>query len=238
MWPKTWAFFPNAESSPEDSVVLMSFGTQGVHLVALDAKTRKPLGAPLTLSLEEAMEWRQLASSHFAAVHVFGEESFAAWFPADWVETPETWLKPLDPSGKQWSKFSLEKGMDLFYRYPAMCPEEATPWMAMNAQRWLSPLAKRDAVHVHRMGERLEIAAVQQGRLLAHTLFQAPSSQDAAYSCMVFFDQCHLPAQHVPLIWEGDSDELCWDALRPFVEKIDTSASHPWSALTVVAPIL
>ncbi|HAB35873.1 MAG TPA: hypothetical protein DCE58_04645 [Cryomorphaceae bacterium] len=236
MWPATWAFFPKTESSPEDSVVLMSFGAQGVHFVAIHTKSAKPLGAPLTLSLEQAQSWRQASAHSFAAVHVFSEESFAAWFPADWVDTPETWLKPLDPEGSGWECYRLERGMDLYYRVPSSTPAEAQPLMALNAMRWLSPLAKRDAIHVYRLGQRLEIAAIQNGRLLAHNLFDAQSSQDAAYACMLFYDQCHLPAQHVPLIWEGDADEPCWESLRPFVEKIDTSASHPWSALTVLAP--
>ncbi|MFM1884129.1 MAG: hypothetical protein RL168_313 [Bacteroidota bacterium] len=236
MWPASWAFFPKTESSPEDSVVLMSFGSDGVHFLAVDAKNQKPLGAALTLSMEEAKAWRSAAAHSFAAVHVYGEESFAAWFPPDWVDLPETWLAPLDPEGKHWESHRLERGMELYYRYPETTPSEAQPLMAINALRWLSPLAKRDAVRVYRLGERLEIAAVQNGRLLAHNLFEAHSPQDAAYACMLFYDQCHLPAQHVPLIWEGDAEEACWESLRPFVEKIDTSASHPWSALTVLAP--
>ena len=236
MWPTSWAFFPKTESSPEDSVVLMSFGSDGAHFVAIDAKTSKPLGAPLGLSLEEASSWRQSASPSFASVHLYGEEAFAAWFPADWVDAPEAWIRPLDPKGSAWESYRIERGMELYYRFPAQTPPEAQPLMAVNAQRWLSPLAKRDAVHVYRLGHRLEIAAVQSGRLLAHNLFEAQTSQDAAYACMLFYDQCHLPAQHVPLLWEGDADEACWESLRPFVEKIDTSASHPWSALTVLAP--
>ncbi len=136
-------------------------------------KRRNPLGAALSLSVEEASAWRQSASPSFAAVHLFGEEAFAAWFPADWVDAPDAWIRPLDPQGNHWESYRLERGMELYYRFSAQTPPEAQPLMAVNAQRWLSPLAKRDAVHVYRLGQRLEIAAVQNGRLLAHNLFPA-----------------------------------------------------------------
>lgn len=236
MWPSTWAFFPNTESSPEDSVVLLSYGSVGVLVCIVRASDGRPLGSTLALSVDEVNSWMEQYAKEFAAWHAFGQEEFAAWYPKDWVENVETWLKPLDPHGTQWEYYPLDRGMDLYYRFPSGVPGHCTPTMAANAQRWLSPLAKRDAVRVHRQGPRLELAAIQQGRLLSHTVFQVETPQDAAYACMVLYDQCGLPAQHVPLIWEGDADEVCWENLRPFIEKLDTTASHPWSSLTVLFP--
>jgi hypothetical protein len=236
MWPASWAFFPKTESSPEDSVVLLSYGPDGVLLAIVRAEDGRPLGPCLALSHEEVARWIQKAGASFSAWHAFGQEAFAAWFPKDWVDEPEAWLRPLDPEGQSWQCYALERGMDLYYRFPDGVADHCIPTMALNAQRWLSPLAKRDAVRVHRQGSRLEVAAIQNGRLLSHSLFPVSSSHDAAYACMLIYDQCNLPAQHVPLIWEGDSDEDCWEALRPFIEKLDSTASHPWSALTVLFP--
>ncbi|NDA06295.1 MAG: DUF3822 family protein [Flavobacteriia bacterium] len=236
MWPATWAFFPNTESSPEDSVVLLSYNSSGVLACIVRGESGRPLGPIIALSHTETQSWIDGHAADFAAWHAFGQEDFGAWYPKDWVQDVETWLKPLDPQGHAWECFPLERGMDLYYRFPAGVPNHCVPTMGANAQRWLSPLSKRDAVRVHRQGHRLELAAIQQGRLLSHTVFQVETSQDAAYACMVLYDQCGLPAQHVPLIWEGDADEGCWESLRPFIEKLDTTASHPWSALTVLFP--
>lgn len=236
IWPPHWVFFPQTESSPEDSVVLLGYGSDGAMLLLINATTKRPLGPSLPISFDEVSQWEAHAKGAFAEWHQFGQEAFAAWFPKDWTQEPAVLAKPLDPTGDAWESYSIEKGMRLLYRMPKHCPEGAIPMMAINAQRWLSPLAKRDAVRVHRMGNRLELAAIQKGRLIVHNLFTPQTAQDAAYSCMLLYDQCSLSATHIPLIWEGDADESCWEILRPFIQTLDSTASHPWSALTVLYP--
>ena len=232
-WPEGWEFFPEAECSPNEATALLSFGSNGSFFLGINNKSRKPLGRPLVQTTDDLANWQSSCAAEFAQVHMAVEEDFSAWFPENWVGDVHAWLHPLDPAGTKWEKYVALKGMELYYRCIDGIPS-SIPWMALNAERWLRIGSKRDAVRVHRLGNRLEIAAIVSHRLIAHNVFQVQTSKDAAYHCMVFYDQCHLSAQHIPIVWEGDADEECWEALRPFVQKLDTSTSHPWSALMVL----
>lgn len=234
MWPEGWESFHENKEDFHLYTAVLCFNPSAARAIILAEDGATPLGPPLNLTTASATNWRNQSEKDFKQFYVYGEESFGAWHPAQWSHPMESWLKVVDPSGDSWNKAVLNDIMEFYYRYDDSIPLESKPLMATNAKRWLKTGSKKDAIRIHRMGTRLEVAAIVQNRLLAHNVFQVQTSKDAAYHCMVFYDQCHLSAEHIPLLWEGDADEECWDALRPFIEKLDTSASHPWSALTVL----
>ena len=233
-FPKSWVFFSQFESTPKESIVIAIAKLEGINLLICSKNDGKPLGSVLNLSFEDFEMWYSSYESKFSNCFLFGEECFAAWYPESWVGNKEEWIKPIDPDGTNWKSLVIDGGMELHFRFPEAFPKNLhfKPLMAHNAQRWLKN--GNDSIRIHKNGKRMEMAVIKNKSIQLHTIFSVQSSNDAAYNCMLLYDQCSLPTEHISIIWEGEMDELAWEKLRPFIKKIDTSSSHPWSALSVL----
>lgn len=231
-FPSSWVSFADVKPILKDQIILIIGKSDGVDFLICSKNDYKPLGSVISMVFEDFISWYNANSREFSDCLLFGEEDFGAWYPESWVENQEEWLKPLDPEGDQWNRLVIESGMELYFRFPGTFPENLNfvPLMAHNAKRWIK--TNGDSVRVHRNGNRMEMAVIKDKIIQLHTIFRVESSNEAAYSCLLLYDQCAIHTLHIPLIWEGEMDELAWEKLRPFIKKIDTSSSHPWSALS------
>ena len=231
-FPHSWVPFPDVKLIPKDQIILTIGKLDGVNFLLCSKTDKKPLGSVISMGFEDFISWFNSNSQEFSNSLLFGEEDFGAWYPKSWVDIQEEWLKPLDPEGNEWDRIVIESGMELHFRFPSTFPKNLNfvPLMAHNAERWLK--TNDDSVRVHRNGNRMEMAVIKDKSIQLHTIFRVESSNEAAYNCLLLYDQCAIHTEYVPLVWEGEMDELAWEKLRPFIKKIDTSSSHPWSALS------
>ena len=232
--PRDWIFFPEADSFSKDQVVIVIGKSDGVDFLICNESDNRPLGSVISIDFQDFKIWYDKHHSKFSRCLLFGEERFGAWYPEDWVNNDLDWLKPIDPNGKNWNSLKINFGIELYFRFPAELPDtiDFYPMMAQNANRWLKN--GKESVRVHKNGNRMEIAVIKKNKLDIHTIFNVKTSSEAAYNCLLVYDQSGVHTEHTPLIWEGQMDEIAWAKLRPFIKKIDTSYSHPWSALSVL----
>ena len=52
----------------------------------------------------------------------------------------------------------------------------------------------------------MEIAVIKKNKLDIHTIFNVKTSSEAAYNCLLVYDQSGVHTEHTPLIWEGQMD--------------------------------
>lgn len=229
-WPSGWQSIPSVNIQIEDTLVVGIDDADGVRYCAFNRRNRQPLTTVCACSIEEFHTWK---SGTDVTCYHFTPSEEAAWFPKGWVEDPQLWMSPLGEGA--WERRSIDAGMELIHR-PIHTNSTADSLMAHNAERWLRDIKATEVVHVHRLGRRIEICVINSGRIIMHNQYEVQGAQDAAYVCMLAYDQCNLQGQHVRLVWEGDADSKCWEILQQFIQNLDHTNSKSWSAFSTLLP--